>query len=670
MTKEELAKLLGIDTKHIHWNENNPQLFKIFDTTIKKIASSIWEKDLSLEFWRCNFETNVVFPSKTNDKKIYAQINFQDCVFYSFVNARNSIFEKEFKSDFCILKDKVDFSGAEFKQKASFKASRFENEARFIQTKFQARTTESKSIENNFREAQFEGKTIFSSSVFEGRVDFSLSRFKNEARFTKTHFKAQAMDNKIIENNFREATFENKASFKKAILNGRACFNFSIFGEYTDFSSIIFKQILDFENVFFHGICKWIEATILKKANFTSSVFEQKLYFSQSRFYDEAIFDNCIFSEIDFKKAKFRKTVSFQRCTFHKITVFNQTCFLNESNFKETIFNGITSLWNVGFRKKPSLINATFGNQFNIKHHLLQYTYDEIKNEIGKQNHKDDNPSILRDLFRRLKSNRLAHHNIIDALELHTQELYAREIELGEKEKKSKIAFKEKIEKWQLWFYRLTSDHHTDLARIFNNVVLLIALFGIFACATMSFTQMVELVKPKIDNIPIYTQLQTISYIFYKMPRSIPIELGFISLTIVIFCGIYSYIKLREKIDSKIYKFKTLDMLLVFCFVCCFYYELYEAFFVLFLCFAFIVAYISCLQIDRFFITIFSYCICVCILVFKPTLLIPFIGTLFSEGFKTNIPAMQSLSVVYCILMFLMIFSLQKTARKNSIVPS
>lgn len=43
-------------------------------------------------------------------------------------------------------------------------------------------------------------------------------------------------------------------------------------------------------------------------------------------------------------------------------------------------------------------------------------------------------------------------------------ELYARELEIIEKEKHEKISFKEKIEKWQLWFYRLTSDHHTDLS--------------------------------------------------------------------------------------------------------------------------------------------------------------------------------------------------------------
>lgn len=127
----------------------------------------------------------------------------------------------------------------------------------------------------------------------------------------------------------------------------------------------------------------------------------------------------------------------------------------------------------------------------------MQYKYDEIRNKIENpskdENQEEKNPNLWRDLFRRLKSNRLAHHNVIDASELHTQELYARELEIIEKEKHEKISFKEKIEKWQLWFYRLTSDHHTDLAKIFNNVIMLIALFGILAPtqepSTMRFIQ-------------------------------------------------------------------------------------------------------------------------------------------------------------------------------------
>lgn len=47
--------------------------------------------------------------------------------------------------------------------------------------------------------------------------------------------------------------------------------------------------------------------------------------------------------------------------------------------------------------------------------------------------------------------------------------------------------------------------------------------------------------------------------------------------------------------------------------------------------------------------------------------ILPIFGILLSDGDK---PILMGLSMVYSILAFLLIFSLQKTARKNSIIPS
>ncbi|EAL6990571.1 hypothetical protein DSX85_09020, partial [Campylobacter jejuni] len=86
-----------------------------------------------------------------------------------------------------------------------------------------------------------------------------------------------------------------------------------------------------------------------------------------------------------------------------------------------------------------------------------------------------------RDLFRKLKSNRIAHHNLIDASELRAQELYARELELKHKENKS---LKEKIERWQLVFYRKLCDHHTDLLLNLKWLVVVIGLFALLYFAS------------------------------------------------------------------------------------------------------------------------------------------------------------------------------------------
>ena len=127
--------------------------------------------------------------------------------------------------------------------------------------------------------------------------------------------------------------------------------------------------------------------------------------------------------------------------------------------FKKTTFK----------ESNPSFLETNFTKTFQIEQKDLLYKYNDLK----KINNYDELLSY-RDLFRKLKSNRIAHHNLIDASELHTQELYARELELDSKENKT---IKDKVEKWQLWFYRKLCDHHTDLVLNLKWLVYTIALY-------------------------------------------------------------------------------------------------------------------------------------------------------------------------------------------------
>ncbi|EIT8437269.1 hypothetical protein L3L87_001306 [Campylobacter coli] len=54
----------------------------------------------------------------------------------------------------------------------------------------------------------------------------------------------------------------------------------------------------------------------------------------------------------------------------------------------------------------------------------------------------------------------------------------------------------------------------------------------------------------------------------------------------------------------------------------------------------------------------------------KPSLLLPALGSFLDKDSNATYPLLLSLSVVYFMLVVLILFSLQKTARKNSIVPS
>ena len=193
-----------------------------------------------------------------------------------------------------------------------------------------------------------------------------------------------------------------------------------------------------------------------------------------------------------------------------------------------------------------------------------------------------------RDLFRKLKSNRIVHHNLIDASELHTQELYARELELKYKDKKT---IKEHIEKWQLCFYRNLCDHHTDLLL---NLKWLAITIGLFAC--------LYFIIKIFQNINILNILSPLG-----------VFLSILSFLILLCMCYYKYIKI---FDFFVYS-SIIPTLWVIC--------------------------------------------------YKPKLIFGITNLL---GDKNYSGIENALITIYTILLALVLFSLQKTARKNSIVPN
>ncbi|VEJ01767.1 hypothetical protein [Campylobacter jejuni] len=403
-----------------------------------------------------NSEILEIYFSKTNNFFIY----FLNCDFKCKLIAKKCIFQDQVKFIKCIFEKCVDFNASKFKSKVSFTISIFKENARFIKTEFLAKCNNHKIIENNFKEVKFCNNVTFRRAKFESKVSFTISIFKENARFIKTEFLAKCNNHKIIENNFSETIFYNKTNFYKA--------------------KIVSK--IDFKISRFKGEIRFVETKFLSKLdneianNFREVVFEDKVYFNKTK----------INTQINFKMAKFKNNVEF--VNLHNNVSFNNVNFkgivnfenlnINTLNFKNVIFNNIVSFDNIRFDNncKPNFENCTFSDQFNIEHKYIEYKFDEIE-----KTQEYDKLLNYRDLFRKLKSNRIAHHNLIDASELRAQELYARELELKHKENKS---LKEKIERWQLVFYRKLCDHHTDLLLNLKWLVVVIGLFALLYFAS------------------------------------------------------------------------------------------------------------------------------------------------------------------------------------------
>ena len=505
------------------------------------------------------------------------RVKFAQAEFSAEPNNNNQTAEVNFVES--VFEENISFDSVKFLGRVNFGISRFKGEARFVKTQFLAKPNNNdnktqednkpkeysiKVAENHFKEAIFSGNVFFDGAEFTGRVDFSISRFKGEARFVKTRFLAESNNNEI-ENNFRESVFERNVSFENINFQGRVDFTYSNFMGETLFADI---------NV-----------------------------------------ENYIFNHMEFNKIKFIdinckniKNYIFENLTF-KDTLSFEILNINELVFDNVIFKGIVTFNETRLNNKPHFINCTFSNQFNIEHKHIQYSYEEIKKT------QDYNQLLnYRDLFRKLKSNRIAHHNLIDASELHSQELYARELELKHKEPKT---LKDKVDKWQLWLYRKLCDHHTDILKSFHSLMLVIGLFGLMSFGVIAGFDYCLGYKPILSH-----------------PHMI-----------------------KKIYDAHIHFFIETHTLCTFLF----------NIFILAFYLVILVCLISVKYLREVFIGV-SYFIVICILLISPKILIPAMG-IFTDK-RALLDPLSTLGGIYTIVFGFVLFSFIKTIRKNSIVPS
>lgn len=271
-------------------------------------------------------------------------------------------------------------------------------------------------------------------------------------------------------------------------------------------------------------------------------------------------------------------------------------------------------------------------------------------------------------------------NNLLDAQDYHRLELYCKEIELDSRE--TKVFSKDWIDKWQLWFYRITSEHHTDLLKIFNNVILLMALFGMFVFGLMGIK---DSNSPQTSFADILSSLcieQKVSYFIFKdLNKEYSLELFLVSYAVfTLLYGISQLVKYfrgdKEKKKDKIWLWIFIGFFFILLggvagyFLMKEFQSFREVFAIFLVCSVFVLMYLGLMLNRNIILTIYSYLVCIVILIIKPALLLPLFGKLFDESLKIDYPAINSLGVVYSILMFLLLFSLQKTARKNSIIPT
>ncbi|EDP4054421.1 hypothetical protein FV948_08535, partial [Campylobacter jejuni] len=139
-------------------------------------------------------------------------------------------------------------------------------------------------------------------------------------------------------------------------------------------------------------------------------------------------------------------------------------------------------------------VNANLNFDFENLENKINEQYKEINKNKKEQDKKslDKFANDFRDSFRTFKNALIKDNNALDASNFHKYELYCKEIELKESwNKLKKVDIDEDIDQNNknysklmdfllLGFYRKLCDHHTDFLKVFNNLILLIALYALF----------------------------------------------------------------------------------------------------------------------------------------------------------------------------------------------
>ncbi|MFB1639142.1 pentapeptide repeat-containing protein [Campylobacter sp. MRC_CM3] len=482
---------------------------------------------------------------------------------------------------------------------------------------------------------------------------------------------------------FFKCNFENQCGFENNIFCGEV-----------DFINVSIKELILKENIFNKFL--YIQNSIINNIDLWKNKFKNRCYFMDSKFG---------YMQVKDKKAK----LNFSNAHFQDNVYFNNSHFYDYVDFHECEFEKNACFYGVKFEKIPNFSQAIFKGNLNAVNANLNFDFDDLKEKINQEceefnkNKKEEDEKSLdkfandfRDSFRIFKNALIKDNNLLDASNFHKYELYCKEIELKQSWNKLKnVTTDEDIKQNNrnhsqlvdfllLGFYRKLCDHHTDLLRVLNNLILLISLYVLYNFFILYISG-----KEIINDTKIYLSDIFHNNIFWYIPGI---------LLFVCICSIY-FCKNKEKThvinrEIKIKKFQwckiIIKEILNFLFVCMICYMGISIFgivgdflakffglkifkdvvYISFACLSFFglfLFFINSLVLRYLFIS-FSYFVVAFVLFLKPKEFY-FIYNIFKDDDK-NLAIMSSLNVVYFTLIILVLFSLQKTARKNSIVPS
>lgn len=513
---------------------------------------------------------------------------------------------------------------------------------------------------------------------------------------------------------------------------------------------------------------------------FENCIFEKECRFEYVIFGDKELAQKKRLT-INFKNCEFRGKVYFTNCVFNGEVCFNNSIFKDYADFHESTFNDTASFYNTTFESAPNFstcvfkdIRATSFINANIKHidmNSIETFIEERKADKDYVSDRDLDYKIryannARDSFRTIKDVLIANNNLLDASKWHKLELYAKEKELEFLMEKNRDEYKIRYSNLELpngfwlktqaflkkealnlsyWLdnillqiYRTTSEHHTNFATILNFTVIIVSTQALLFCIFSKLLYAIDI--PMLEKHDILLTLTSLPFLLVAIIAIKLIDedkmIAYFTQYIILFYILFAIILLLSIANINDYYI-----------LICISLQIATIMFIYFL------TYYKTTTIIRLIydiVILFSYAGLLYAILFKPTLINPFIGIFNTDSLiekrleqeLQNTPnhilvslakdlteqksikycydcnsaetisitkniirenqnklleqndkhhlqninykgirnatiydriindIFKTASIIYSIILLLCIFSLQKTARKNSIIPS
>lgn len=235
--------------------------FSVLDFSCAEFDCKVILDEKQLDGININF-TNATFNKKLSFHRsiINCEMLFKEACFESDLIFTEAKFNDVLNLDKAIFKGKAQFRGTQFSE-AILTETTFENKADFSNAAF-----------------KFNNKADFTNTIFKADVDFSSATFDDEARFLNADFKGTAI--------FENAEFKAKADFKtdENLTFGKdANFSNATFHDNAYFNNRVFEDFVDFHETDFKKVACFYGAIFKKPVNFSSIIFNGALNFVNAK---------------------------------------------------------------------------------------------------------------------------------------------------------------------------------------------------------------------------------------------------------------------------------------------------------------------------------------------------------------------------------------------------